>query len=238
MEPHLDTYWSAADFAKSIGNSRYEFVVSSSDGRRIVASVTSDCCPCVFRISTGLPCQHILAVRYLCGLSVFDRALVLERWTREFDAINQQLVTVSNSSPIASYVPSERLDAVTRQQQLKQAISTVTDLASVAANCLPETFEKRLKVLRDLRDQWKSETILQVPDGSVLVADEVRHVSSSSRLGDELVNELVDLASNIDSGAWNTYATVNYSDIKLPSKKAKRRGRPPNSHNAKKQQVA
>lgn len=274
LKPHLDSYRHVRIF-QEVDDIACEFVTNVG---RIVT--TFDACPCVFRMSTGLPCRHIMAVRHVKNVTIFERQLVPDRWTRTYNAsFHTDTIVITPSADVqsaaddqvynngadqrhltaaapaaAAVAKPDRTKTLSSHQKYKRAVAITNELASLAAEAPLSLYLARLQHIKELRDAWRTERpspeLLLGSGGGigeamskdedlagVFAADELVPAAGGVRIGGEDVvavgvceTELVDIANSVDSamvGSWigGVENAMRYSDIKLPSKVAKR-GRP------------
>jgi len=167
LKPHLDTY-PYVEIYREVDEIACEFVTALG---RIVTSF--DACPCVFRISTGLPCHHIMAVRHLKNVAIFERQLVPDRWTRTYNMVHHVLPPVNGVAPqsdnpvhgldqrsTSSAAPSvkpEKSKALNNHQKHKRALAVTNELALLISEAPMSIFIARLQEIKRLRDGWKAE---------------------------------------------------------------------------------
>lgn len=262
LQPHLDAYQDV-EIARQIDDISCEF---QTDIGRIVTSF--DACPCFFRIATGLPCRHIMVLRHVKNVCIFERQLIPDRWTRTYNAARHTdsmpngavLAEVGTAMAECAYnVPNQSVAApvavnpeqskvLSCRQKYKRVLSITNELATLAADAPMALYAERLQQIRQLRDAWKTErpssglSLTALDDGiqNVLASDDCA-ASNVKISGEDLVavgvceTELVAIANSMDGALENSWlegseSSIRYSDIKIPFKAAKRRGRPCGSH--------
>jgi hypothetical protein len=162
LKPHIDSYRSVR-VEREISSVACE--VPSSMGMMIT---TIDVCPCLFRISTGLPCKHILAVRAIKRIKLFDRHLIADRWTREYYVGHQREIQSEANLHDDDHRrkprqrPRQRPDPVisqviSAQQQYREATAVAHELATLLAEAPLKHYASRLSQIEWLREAWRAD---------------------------------------------------------------------------------
>ncbi|XP_074100079.1 uncharacterized protein LOC141528108 [Cotesia typhae] len=117
-------------------------------------------CECTFWSSMMLPCRHIIAVRKLNNLSLFDSALINERWTagmkRKLSSIadDEHTPTKKNriQDSVTRIVTPKKLSMHQKQSKLKELANEIVFSASKSSQAMYEHTMKILQILQtDLR---------------------------------------------------------------------------------------
>lgn len=103
---------------------------------------TSSYCNCDFNVMFQLPCRHILKVRYLNGLRLFDEGLIAKRWTKEYVKTNHRMFTTDNfESELNEF---EKIN-IRQMDEIKELINTLQDAASKSS-----TLDHKITTVKEL----------------------------------------------------------------------------------------
>ncbi|XP_057320539.1 uncharacterized protein LOC130664581 [Microplitis mediator] len=171
-------------------------------------------CECLFRTSMMLPCRHIIAVRKLDGLELFDLSLIDKRWT---DGVVTKINNVSHheSTPtkqnsthnsISRIVTPKKLSVSQKQSKLKDIAN---DIVYSASKSTPRMYEHTLKVLQNLQIDVRQNTCSAIYDRDHEVSDLADCYSQES---DVDPSHLTSKASTLQSNA-----DISLTSINLPS---------------------
>ena len=131
---------------------------SDDDGRYKIKDtsvrVTENKCECAFSMQYKLPCKHILKLRKMLDLNLFEKSLINERWSK-----HHYLGTFRSYQPehqVTQSVYTPRGNWVQSQQQRYRAVHHVAQkLASCAAEQTGQMFDVRLRQLNELLRAWE-----------------------------------------------------------------------------------
>ena len=134
---------------------------SVNKGDNVVTTTYS--CNCPFRNRMALPCKHMFKVRRLLELSLFDPAIVRERWTMEnYKTLKETRWSSNSKMPIDNYtlnevtVPSNgNKVTLTQAQKFRKGMQMGHQLASLLSEGGMKTFHEREKVLKMIIEKWK-----------------------------------------------------------------------------------
>jgi hypothetical protein len=201
LKPHVESYSKPQSYVRDIDHLSCE--LSTSMGRIIT---TLDACPCVFRRATGLPCCHIMTVRFMKHYSIFDRSLVPDRWTRSYnvgernesavemhtDVISAagQLVTKVEQqiyvAPAPVDLPLAKRKVPNAEARHKRAAEVANDLVRLISEAPETQYAARLKQMKKLRDSWLVEKLAK-DQGDVSNKNEAAIDAEDSRVTLETV---------------------------------------------------
>jgi zinc finger SWIM domain-containing protein 3 len=217
LKPHVDTYRSVV-IDREIDETSCEL---SGIGCIDKAITSLDACPCLFRTSTGLPCKHIMAVRSMKSLNVFDRQLVADRWTREYYVgYKKELQTELNAAyggVDERVVDRVRLEGAvippqvtSAQRRYREATVKVNELAFVVAEATSASlYTSRLEQMKQLCEAWRDGRETAVRKTSDPPAD-----SCSTRRTELTKENILGTAVNGDGDTQNIGAEeISLSDI-------------------------
>ena len=129
-----------------------------SSGDLITA--TSFSCTCSSAKRMGLPCRHILKVRGIMNLPLFEPTLVNQRWTMAYyEDLAETRFSCDDSThldqPHTTVAVAENKQTVLSQaQKFRKALRIAQSLASLASEGGMRTFTKRLRQLEDVAEYW------------------------------------------------------------------------------------
>lgn len=144
------------------------YVVQTSEGMRTV----SVDCECTFRKSMKLPCKHMFALRSKLELSLYDGQSCDKRWTSSYYKATQRIFSSLPSTPSidVSIFDSTKQRKLSQHEKFRKATMLTTELAAVASQASHTHFYRRLELLKDLIDSWKSGTevaLAEVDEGEI-----------------------------------------------------------------------
>lgn len=198
LKTHFDTYL-VVHIVRDVDEIACE--LSTSMGRMVT---TLDACPCVFRRATGLPCRHIMAVRYMKQYSIFDATLVPDRWTRAYNVsrqgetqngavalVGEQPPTAADPQPsVAPAASADQSKIPSTHVRYKRASEIANELVKLVAEAPASFYLPRLKQMKKLRDAWRAEKVKCEPEAE---ANGTGDVPESAATG-------VDLQANVTIG--------------------------------------
>lgn len=154
---------SLAEKVKDIEQNGDTYLVKTSEGMKIVSL---DDCECIFRISMQLPCRHMFALRKKLGISLFDGKCCAERWTVGYYRATQRIFCEmpSSSSIDVSFLEYPKQRKLTQHEKFRKANMLTTELAAVISEASHTHFYRRLELIKDLIDNWKSGTEVALAD--------------------------------------------------------------------------
>lgn len=133
-----------------------EFIsIASSEGTLIVSP---NSCTCSFFHGMQLPCQHLLKIRSMKGLSMFSSTLVADRWTKQY-FVNSRSLIDNPTMPAASLdfdinnVKTENV--MTKQEKCCLISTTVQKLSSLVSKASPHISSQRLEILEKVISLWE-----------------------------------------------------------------------------------
>ena len=132
--------------------------VKTSEGMK---TVSLEDCECIFRSSMRLPCRHIFALRKKLGISLFDSQCCAKRWTIGYYRDTQRIFC--NTIDV-SFIDSPKQRKLTQHEKFRKANMLTTELAAVISEASHTHFYRRLELLKDLIDSWKSGTEVALAD--------------------------------------------------------------------------
>ena len=95
-----------SQFKKMADRSSYGFERCETDERCTLKCVNSSSikvsknnCGCHFMSKIGLPCQHIVKLRFFLSLAVFDTNIVNQQWTKEYHNLSLGARNCPETSP-------------------------------------------------------------------------------------------------------------------------------------------
>ncbi len=137
--------------------------VKTSEGMKTVS--VGDC-ECIFRRSMKLPCRHMFALRKKLGVSLFDDRCCAERWTVGYYRATQRIFCdmPSTTSIDVSFLDFPKQRKLTQHEKFRKANMLTTELAAVVSEASHTHFYRRLELLKDLIDSWKSGTEVALAD--------------------------------------------------------------------------
>ena len=153
-----------------------QFVVEPS--AELSVMVTPDQCGCNYGTKIGLPCRHILKVRSIQKLPLFDEALVAKRWSssyyREsavgrFEVLESQSQESNDITTIEEDGNKEKI--LSEAQKYRKALKVAQILASTACEGGMRTFNVRFAQMQKLLDSWQTSKVLCLED----ISDKVAH---------------------------------------------------------------
>ena len=153
-----------------------QFVVERS--AELSVMVTPDQCGCNYGTKIGLPCRHILKVRSIQKLPLFDEALVAKRWSssyyREsavgrFEVLESQSQESNDITTIEEDGNKEKI--LSEAQKYRKALKVAQILASTACEGGMRTFNVRFAQMQKLLDSWQTSKVLCLED----ISDKVAH---------------------------------------------------------------
>lgn len=134
--------------------------------------VSVNSCECNDFISWELPCRHLLAVRKLYQLPLFDKSLCPERWTRQYNIEHQptlQNVKKPHVSDLQTKkslkIPVQRMPAPnynTHQQRLKSMLEVTNNIARAGSLVSKQRYEHRLEVLEKILQAFSNDEDVEV----------------------------------------------------------------------------
>lgn len=128
-----------------------KYLFSSKHQGEVSATATS--CSCLFRKSMLLPCKHLLHVRSISNINLFDEALCDKRWFRR-EALNHRCFSSNTEEGQVqiSFSQSKRVKSVAEKRRVaNRVVATLVDAVSM---CRTDIFEKRIKVIENLTLLW------------------------------------------------------------------------------------
>lgn len=165
-----------------------ESVIYSNENMDIMAS--SHGCSCSFIKQFGLPCCHVLRVRYLEGMSKFDMTLISQRWTLTYcqekygeeDSDDKTgVVTESeyNGDDFAGeYLVSSgsKRKGMSETEKYKKALKVAHELASVACEGSLHVFNERIALMKNILSVWNppSNKVSQPSSSSFLTPEPLK----------------------------------------------------------------
>ena len=168
-------------------------VMSASTGD-VKYTVTHNSCNCTDYNSMGLPCRHLLKVRSIKKLNLFDEYLCKERWTKQYflkhhrslkTQVNNNSLEADNSGQSSASIisnTSNRLCNIKQKLQLKTANKNIS--ASVTSGTLHQLQCKEFK-------RNSTDIVFRLP------YSEAKELSTSTSLNNIVKNMLVETeASN------------------------------------------
>ena len=129
-----------------------------SSGDLITATPSS--CTCSSAKRMGLPCRHILEVRDMMNLPLFQPTLVNQRWTMAYyEELAETRFSCDNSTQLdqshTTVTLTENKQTVLFQaQKFRKALRIAQSLASLASEGGMRTFTTRLRQLEDVAEYW------------------------------------------------------------------------------------
>ena len=147
------------------------YQVKTSEGMKTV-TVTE--CECIFQGSMKLPCRHIFALRKKLSLSLFDRSCCADRWTTSYYHATQRLFSDLPGTPTVdiSFHDYPKNRKLTQHEKFRKASILTTQLATVVSEASHVHFYRRLDLLKDLIDSWKSGnevTLADIDSGAIIL---------------------------------------------------------------------
>lgn len=144
-----------AEKVKKIQENDGVFSVKTSDG---MVNVSRDDCGCIFRKSMKLPCRHMFALSKKLGSSLFDSQWCAERWMSVYYQATQRIFSGSPSVPSieVSFLKSSKHRKLTQHEKFRKANVITTKLAAIVSEASHTHFYRRLELLEDLIENWKS----------------------------------------------------------------------------------
>lgn len=132
-----------------------EFIVNTSEGKK---NVSEDDCECIFRKSMKLPCRHMFALKKKLGYALFDGHCCDKRWTLAYYRATQRIFSDMPSTPsvdLSIFDPTKKRK-LSQHEKFRKATMVTTQLASVISEASQNHFYRRLELLKELTDSWKS----------------------------------------------------------------------------------
>ncbi|XP_037071469.1 uncharacterized protein LOC119092613 [Pollicipes pollicipes] len=120
-----------------------EFRCTTTSGCPITPSSTH--CQCSFRRRYQLPCRHMLRVRQVLGLGLFEDTLFSSRWN-----MGSQHVPVTRRDPTLTLQSAPReTRALTQHERYRRALAIANQIASVGSELTGDGFDAFTQALKD-----------------------------------------------------------------------------------------
>lgn len=132
-------------------------------------------CECPDFTEKNLPCRHIFAVREKFNNNLFHESLCPVKLTKAFNNTNQKISlnvpkpfsTPSLANDVLSATNFHSVKApkpLSKPQRCKALKQVASDLVSTGCLVTNETFQKRLKLLKLIRDAWKQNLEFEIDE--------------------------------------------------------------------------
>ena len=138
-------------------------------------------CTCNYVKKLSLPCHHIFYLRRYLNVSLYDEAIVNERWTKQNYMTtsksrcneDQMHVPVSDSCSVTFLKDEKMSDNVTlsQGQKFKKMRSLYTEVISLACEGGMVVFNSRFKELQNLLQRWRNKEDIPVLSKSYHLGD-------------------------------------------------------------------
>lgn len=162
-----------AEKVKQIEDNGGAYTIATCDGVKVVSE---QCCECIFCASMRLPCRHIFALRESLGLPIFDPSLCEKRWTSEYYKSTQRVfLDLSSSTPsvtTVSFSDCKKQRKLSQHEKFRKANMMTTELAAVVSESSHVHFHRRLNLVEELINYWKSGdevALTEIDDGMYYV---------------------------------------------------------------------
>ena len=105
-----------------------------------------------------LPCRHILALRLMLKESLYDAECCDKRWTYSYYRQTQRLFSDLPAAPsvTVSHYDSRKERKLSQHEKFRKANILTTELATIVSEASRRQFYRRLDVLKELMDGWKT----------------------------------------------------------------------------------
>lgn len=128
----------------------------------VIYDTTPSECNCTFRLTMGLPCMHIFALREYLNMVLFCPKLCLERWSRAYDAENMRSLgdvdhgaacetpsfKLPQESTSISITPRRNTASISaRRRILSSLVNEIVDVGSLSVG---KSFEEKRETLEQL----------------------------------------------------------------------------------------
>lgn len=142
------------DKVKEIQRKDEKYVVETNDGIKTVSECS---CECVFHKSMKLPCRHMFSLRKRLGIPLFDASICDKRWTSEYYHSTQRLFSEFSLQPSVAITMIEKPPRrLSQHEKFKKANVCTTELAAVISEASHVNFYRRLEMVQNLCEYWKS----------------------------------------------------------------------------------
>ena len=132
-----------------------QYFIQTSEGEKCVGMSDGNC---IFRKSMLLPCRHIFALRNKLEQPLFSEDTCDKQWTASYYRSTQRLFSSSHSESGLVLTESSCNGArkLSQHEKYRKATLVTSELASVASTASSFHFYRRMKLLKELIDYWKS----------------------------------------------------------------------------------
>lgn len=123
-------------------------------------SIENHSCSCTFFSKMGLPCRHLFAVYVRYDIEPDLEKAVRRRWFKWYQttSLPNPHAVAENSTPAEQLrvlsMPGPNFDKMNRNQRYNFTMRTLKALADTLADCQPDIFAQRLRLLEDLNSTW------------------------------------------------------------------------------------
>lgn len=146
---------------------RNEIGIYQSETGNVMTEPTT--CNCAFFKTMGLPCKHMIKLRQILGLEVFDISLCLRRWHRQHTL--QASVIERNYALQYDTVRNEpEMRVMTQNEKFckaNQLFSSISDILACKNQSVFDTYIGALENMRDMIAQNKFFAAVEINEGEI-----------------------------------------------------------------------
>ena len=179
----------SVEYEVKVSNESNKATISYQDRSHLV-SLDIGTCSCTFQRTMLMPCRHVFKYRLHCGLEVFNRSLVADRWLKQFqihvcdDDFQNDDGQSSNEAQISSVSATSYLGStLARNQKYRKILSLTDKLAVMASQCGMPEFRQKYATIESLVHMWEENVpfmVVPITDSSSSTEDKLIKVSTCS----------------------------------------------------------